>query len=108
MLEKLPPEWNSLQTSLTELSLIALKRFDYDKGTGSLYLLNREGSLKMHFAGPYGTRALNLQVHDQRNTNDTTAARPETAAPPEPDAPLPEASARPVGPPRLAGARKSR
>lgn len=108
VLEKLPPEWNSLQTSLTELSLIALKRFDYDKGTGSLYLLNREGSLKMHFAGPYGTRALNLQVHDERNTNDTTVARPETVTTPEPDAPLPEASARPVAPPRLAGARKSR
>lgn len=108
MLEKLPPEWNSLQTSLTELSLIALKRFDYDKGTGSLYLLNREGSLKMHFAGPYGTRALNLQVHDERNTKDTTADRSETTASPGPDAPLPEASARPAAPSRLAGARRPR
>lgn len=108
MLEKLPPEWNSLQTSLTELSLIALKRFDYDKGTGSLYLLNREGSLKMHFAGPYGTRALNLQVHDERNPKDTTADRSETTASPGPDAPLPEASARPAAPSRLAGARRPR
>lgn len=108
MLEKLPPEWNSLQTSLTELSLIALKRFDYDKGTGSLYLLNREGSLKMHFAGPYGTRALNLQVHDERNTKDTTADRSETTASPGPEAPLPEASARPAAPSRLAGARRPR
>lgn len=108
MLENLPPEWNSLQKSLTELSLIALKRFDYDKGTGSLYFLNREGSLKLHFAGDYGTRALNLQVHDERNTKDTTAARPEKTATPEPVAPLPEASARPAAPSRLAGARPPR
>jgi hypothetical protein len=108
VLETLPPEWNSLQKSLTELSLIALKRFDYDKGTGSLYFLNREGSLKLHFAGDYGTRALNLQVHDERNTKDTTAARPEKAATPEPAAPLPEASARPAAPSRLAGARPPR
>ena len=98
MLEELPPEWNSLQKSLTELSLIALKRFDYDKGTGSLYFLNREGSMKLHFAGDYGTRALNLQVHDERNTNDTTAAKKEVTAQSPALAPLPEASARPARP----------
>ena len=108
MLENLPPEWNSLQKSVTELSLIALKRFDYDKGTGSLYFLNREGSLKLRFAGDYGTRALNLQVHDERNTKDTTAARPEKPAAPDPVAPQPEASARPAAPSRLAGARPPR
>jgi hypothetical protein len=68
ILEELPEEWSGLQRSLTELGLIALKRFDYDKGAGSLYLLGQEGKLDLRFAGPYGTRELNLHLHDNRNT----------------------------------------
>jgi len=111
VLENLPSEWNSLQKSLTGLGLIALKRFDYDQGTGSLYFLSREGSLKLHFAGDDGTRALNLQVHDNPTTKDkaaTGSARTET---PVRDNPLPEASsrpARPARPDRLAGNRPPR
>ncbi len=113
MLEKLPPEWNSLQRSLTELSLIALKRFDYDSGSGSLSFLNREGTFDLRFEGDYGTRALRLQAHDERNPKATTAATtdpiPESPAPrPDSAAPLPEASARPVGTQRLAATRRNR
>ncbi|MDF1824582.1 MAG: hypothetical protein P1U68_08065 [Verrucomicrobiales bacterium] len=68
ILDELPEEWSSLQRSLTELGLIALKRFDYDKGAGSLYLLGQEGNLDLRFAGSYGTRELNLHLHDNRNT----------------------------------------
>lgn len=108
LLEKLPSEWNSLQNSFAELSLIALKRFDYDKGTGSLYFLKREGSLKLHFAGKDGTRALNLQVHKEPTTQDNAATGSEKGETPATDKPLPEASARPARPDRLAGDRPPR
>ncbi len=98
--EKLPPEWNSLQRSLTELSLVALKRFDYDKGAGSLYFLNRAGTLELRFAGDYGSRELNLHVHDRRRPgpsedanapgtpSDVPATPPAAALPPADDAEL--------------------
>jgi hypothetical protein len=112
ILATLPPEWNSLQRSLTELSLIALKRFDYDSGSGSLSFLNREGTLDLRFEGDDGTRALRLQAHDERNPNRSaaiTTTKTGTPSPPaESSAPLPEASARPAGAARLAGARSPR
>ncbi|MBU6180107.1 MAG: hypothetical protein KGR69_10610, partial [Verrucomicrobia bacterium] len=110
MLEKLPPDWNSLQRGLTELSLIALKRFDYDSGSGSLSFLNREGTLDLRFEGDYGTRTLRLQAHDQRNPNpaDDLTKTGTTALPAETSVPLPEASARPVLQAPLAGTRSPR
>ncbi|NRB74213.1 MAG: hypothetical protein HRU46_07640 [Verrucomicrobiales bacterium] len=91
ILEELPPEWSNLQQELTKLGLIALKRFDYEQGAGSLYLNGREGELQLRFAGDYGTRELNLHLHDQRNP-EAQADGPGAA----PDDPVPEAAARPV------------
>lgn len=109
ILENLPPEWSSLQRSLTELGLIALKRFDYDSGSGSLSFLNREGTLDLRFDGDYGVRALRLQAHDERNPNTAAAASTGPAAPKAlPAPPQPEASARPAGSARLVGARNPR
>ncbi len=105
--EKLPPEWSSLQRSLTELSLVALKRFDYDKGAGSLYFLNRAGKLELRFTGDYGSRELNLHVHDQRNTNESAGATAPEETPRTAPAP-PAADARPAGTSRFANALKSR
>ncbi|MEM1443297.1 MAG: hypothetical protein AAGF67_13200, partial [Verrucomicrobiota bacterium] len=79
ILENLPEEWTDLQRSLTELGLIALKRFDYDKGAGSLYLLGRDGNFDLRFVGPYGSRELNLHLHDERNT--TAQVTPQTDTP---------------------------
>lgn len=87
MFEALPEEWNSLQRSLTELSLIALKRFDYDTGVGSLYLLGRDGELDLKFTGPYGSRDITLHAHDERNTSAQLETKPEN---------VPQAAARPV------------
>ncbi len=93
ILEELPPEWSNLQRELTKLGLIALKRFDYEQGAGSLYLNGREGDLQLRFAGDYGTRELNLHLHDQRNPeNETDGPGAEPDDPPL----LPEAAARPV------------
>ena len=84
ILEGLPPEWNQLQRSLTTLGLTALKRFDYEQGAGSLSLHEQEGGLELRFAGPYGTRGLNLHLHDERNitleTNGGTEDQPRASA----------------------------
>ncbi|HQZ29033.1 MAG TPA: hypothetical protein PK648_12865 [Verrucomicrobiales bacterium] len=98
ILETLPPEWNSLQRSLTELSLIALKRFEYDKGAGSLYFLNRAGELNMRFVGDYGSRELNLHVHDERNTTPKTAAAGSVAGDEISEETSPEPSTPPPAP----------
>lgn len=99
ILENLPPEWNSLKRSLTELSLIALKRFDYDKGAGSLYFLNRAGKLELRFSGAYGTRELNLHLHDHSpaqssaSDRDPSSDRPRPAPQADPTDPVPIATA---------------
>jgi hypothetical protein len=95
VLEKLPPEWNNLKRGLAELSLNALKRFDYDKGAGSLYFQNSAGELNLRFAGDYGSRELNFYLHDQRNTKRKSAASIEVSATPAPRA---EATAAPAAP----------
>ncbi len=64
ILQELPPEWTMLQRGLTELGLNAIKRFDYDQGTGKVDFHNREGTLTLGFTGPYGKRQLNIAVHD--------------------------------------------
>lgn len=87
ILQKLPEDWKPLQTSLTEIGLNALKRFDYERGSGSLSLENQAGEMQLRFAGPYGTRELNLHLHDNRNT-DTGKSDPKQEKP--------SASARPV------------
>jgi hypothetical protein len=105
IIEKFPDDWSGLQSSLAELGLVAVKRFDYDKGSGSLYLSGRNGNFDLRFAGPYGTRELTFHLHDERNTTLTDAETdaPEAAVaqdpPPQNNAdntPIPEASARPV------------
>jgi hypothetical protein len=86
-LENLPPEWNHLKRSLAELSINTLKRFEYDKGAGSLYFQGRVGELNLRFTGDYGSRELNLNLHNQTNTRQKPAARiegSETSLPPEP------------------------
>ncbi|MEM7698977.1 MAG: hypothetical protein AAF236_11280, partial [Verrucomicrobiota bacterium] len=67
-IERLPAGWNQLKTSLAELGLSTLKRFDYEQGAGSLSLDNREGDFLMRFVGPYGSREVNIFLHDERNT----------------------------------------
>lgn len=86
ILEELPADWNNLKRSLAELSLNALKRFDYDKGAGSLYFQDRAGELSLRFAGDNGSRELNFYLHDQRNPKQKSAARIEVsgaATPPQ-------------------------
>ena len=70
MLEEFPSDWSNLQRSLAELGLIGLKKFEYDKGTGSLYFKNREGDLNLRLEGPYGSRELNIHLHDWRNATE--------------------------------------
>jgi hypothetical protein len=75
VLEELPTEWNQLKRSLTELSINSLKRFDYDKGAGSLYFQDKAGDLNLRFTGEYGSRELNFYLHDDKNTKQKSDAR---------------------------------
>lgn len=96
VLEKLPPGWNNLKRGLAELSLNSLKRFDYDKGAGSLYFQDRAGELNLRFAGDYGSRELNFYLHDQRSTKEKSAASLKVSAPPAPRAEATAATAAPA------------
>ena len=82
ILDNFPEDWTGWQESLANLSLIALKRFDYDKGAGSLYLLGRDGLFSLRFSGPYGLRELNLHLHDNRNQTANTETQPDREAAP--------------------------
>lgn len=86
VLSELPTEWNQLKRSLTELSINSLKRFDYDKGAGSLYFQDKAGDLNLRFTGEYGSRELNFYLHDEKNTKQKSTARIEVngATAPEP------------------------
>ncbi|MEM9282811.1 MAG: hypothetical protein AAGA96_13365 [Verrucomicrobiota bacterium] len=70
ILNKLPSDWTQLQQSLAEVGLLALKRFDYETGAGSLSMTGRSGELQFRFLGDYGIRELNLHLHDQRETSN--------------------------------------
>ena len=75
ILDKLPENWNSLQKGLAKISVDSLKRFDYHKGTGQVSLKGRDGLVKLRFEGDYGSRVLNLHIHDWRNQTGSALAK---------------------------------
>ncbi len=66
ILDRLPDDWTNIKKSVTELALVGLRRFDYDKGVGNLDLVGQDGLFALRFTGPYGLRELNLHLHDER------------------------------------------
>lgn len=108
LLARLPDDWSQLQTGLAEIGIEALKRFEYDKGAGSLTFQGREGDLDLRFTGPYGSRTFHLQLHDTRSEKQTkltatpatgegeTTENPREPAPTAAARPVPEAAARPI------------
>ncbi|NNE90345.1 MAG: hypothetical protein HKN23_01735 [Verrucomicrobiales bacterium] len=66
VIEELPEEWSVLQRSGITVALETIKDFDYTKGSGDLYFLNRDGWLRLKLEGGTGNRKLNINVHDWR------------------------------------------
>lgn len=66
VLKALPEEWTQLKRSLTEAALNGLKAFDYDKASGKIDLVNRDGELGLDLRGPTGSRVFHFYFHDWR------------------------------------------
>jgi hypothetical protein len=64
LLKDLPPEWDSLERSLTTIGLETLRDYSFDTCTGQFKLYGREGSLTLDLNGPSGQRAFKIKVHD--------------------------------------------
>ncbi len=80
-LENLPESWNGLQRGLSEIAINNLRKFDYDHGGGEVYFKDQDGLLKLQFTGAYGTRILNLHLHDWRNQKDKLVKSAEHVQP---------------------------
>lgn len=66
LLDALPAEWTQLKRTLTEAALNGLKTFDYDKASGKIDLVNRDGELGLDLRGPTGSRVFHFYLHDRR------------------------------------------
>lgn len=66
VLKALPEDWTQLKRSLTEAALNGLKTFDYDKASGKMDLVNRDGELGLDLQGPTGSRVFHFYLHDWR------------------------------------------
>jgi hypothetical protein len=66
VLKALPEDWTQLKRSLTEAALNGLKAFDYDKASGNIDLVNRDGELGLDLRGPTGSRVFHFYFHDWR------------------------------------------
>ena len=72
-LERLPEGWNGLQRGISKIAVDNLRRFDYDQGNGEVRLEGKEGEMKLRFTGEYGSRTINLHIHDWRDRKDSLA-----------------------------------
>lgn len=70
VLEALPKEWTQLKRSLTEAALNGLKAFDYDKASGKIDMVNRDGELELDLRGPTGSRVFHFFLHDWRKKKE--------------------------------------
>ncbi|MDF1815856.1 MAG: hypothetical protein P1V20_26895 [Verrucomicrobiales bacterium] len=73
MLEHLPEHWSGLQKGFSKIAVDNLRRFDYDQGNGEVFLHDQDGVLKLRFDGEYGSRTINLHIHDWRNAKGKLA-----------------------------------
>ncbi len=76
LLASLPASIASLSKQITTIGLETMRDFDYDKTLGSFRLYGREGTGKLMFEGPTGSRNFDVNVYDHRWKNDEHEGKP--------------------------------
>jgi hypothetical protein len=69
-LQSLPGDWTQLEKQLTQIGLETLRDFDYEEASAEFRLYGREGTGKVRFGGPHGSRNFDINVYDHRWTAD--------------------------------------
>jgi hypothetical protein len=75
LIHALPGDWSGLKRGLARIGLETLRDFAYDAAHGDFRFHGRSGSLHLDLRGPYGSRKLVVDVHDE-----AAAASPEIVA----------------------------
>lgn len=70
LLAAIPPEWSSLKSESTRVSLEALRDFDYTEARSDFWFVGRQGIIDIRMKGPAGARNLQMVFHG-RDTDRT-------------------------------------
>jgi len=62
-LARIPDTWTAVKSSSTRIALEALRDFDYDKASGSLWFVRGQGLLDLGLQGPLGSRKFEIVLH---------------------------------------------
>ena len=63
LLAAIPPEWSSLKSESTRVSLEALRDFDYTEARSDFWFVGRQGIIDIRMKGPAGARNLQMVFH---------------------------------------------
>jgi len=63
LLAAIPPEWSSLKSESTRVSLEALRDFDYTEARSDFWFVGRQGIIDIGMKGPAGKRNLQMVFH---------------------------------------------
>jgi len=78
MIEKLPPvKKGDIADQIMRIGLETLRDFEYDSVNGKARMYGREGSGYLRFAGPHGTRKIDINVLDHRWKAEPKRAEPD-------------------------------
>ncbi|MEO6847104.1 MAG: hypothetical protein ABI443_06455 [Chthoniobacterales bacterium] len=64
MLKDIPGTWSPLKQSSMRVALEGLRDFDYTQGKGDFWFVDSQGILKINFTGDYGSRNLDVVLHN--------------------------------------------
>lgn len=68
LLEAIPPEWSSLKSGLSRVSLETLRDFDYTQAESDFWFVGRQGIIDIRMKGPAGTRNLEAVFHGENGS----------------------------------------
>lgn len=63
LLANIPDTWPALKQDSTRIALEALRDFDYDTATGSMWFVGGQGVAELRLQGPLGSRNFDIVLH---------------------------------------------
>lgn len=64
LIANIPADYTPLKQDLTRIGLETLRDFQYDSANASFWFIEKNGTLELELAGPYGSRRFEVFVHD--------------------------------------------